>query len=240
MVERFREAWARLLTPLARRLLAWGVTPDLVTWVGTAGVVASALVFFPLGYLWIGALGVALFAFSDMVDGQMARLSKRTSAWGAFLDSSLDRVGDGAVFGGLALYFAGPGDSVLWTAVTLIALVMGQVTSYVKARAESVGLTVPGGLAARADRLLIVLAAALLAGFGVPWVLQIALCLLALATIWTVGQRMHAVYRQSQQQESHQEQSHQQPSHQQQSHQPAVEYPDHPDSSDPGAVGRDG
>lgn len=197
MLERFRAAWQRILTPVARRLLAWGAGPDLITWIGTIGAVGVAVVCFPMGWLWQGALGVAVFAFSDMLDGQMARLSGRTSTWGAFLDSSLDRVADGAVFAGIALYFAGIGDSVLFAGVTLLALVMGQVTSYVKARAESVGITVPGGIAARADRILVILAAALVAGFGVPWILQIAVCVLAVLTTVTVVQRVASVYRQT-------------------------------------------
>jgi CDP-diacylglycerol--glycerol-3-phosphate 3-phosphatidyltransferase len=195
MLERFRAAWARILTPIAAFLLRRGVGPDVVTWIGTAGVVITAAVCFPQGWLVVGSLIIGAFTFSDMVDGQMARLSGRTSPWGAFLDSSLDRVGDGAVFAGIALYFAGAGSSLAFAAVTLVALVMGQVTSYVKARAESVGLTVPGGLAARADRLLVILVAALLAGLGVPYVLEIAVVLLALATTWTVGQRVRAVHR---------------------------------------------
>ncbi len=194
MLERFREAWARILTPLARVLLRLGIGPDVVTWIGTAGVVVTAAICFPMGWLVVGSLVIGVFVFSDMVDGQMARLSGRTSTWGAFLDSSLDRLGDGAVFAGIALYFAGLRDSTAFAAVTLVALVMGQVTSYVKARAESVGLTVPGGLAARADRLVVILVAALLTGLGVPYLLEAAVVFLALATTWTVGQRMHAVF----------------------------------------------
>lgn len=195
MLERFRAAWARILTPIATLLLRLGISPDVVTWIGTAAVVLTAAICFPNGWLVVGSLVIGLLTFSDMVDGQMARLSGRTSPWGAFLDSSLDRIGDGAVFAGIALYFAGVGDSLTFAAVTLIALVMGQVTSYVKARAETIEVTVPGGLAARADRLVIVLAAALLAGLGVPYVLEVAVAFLALATTWTVGQRVHAVYR---------------------------------------------
>lgn len=194
MLERFRAAWARILTPIAKLLLRWGVTPDAVTWIGTAGVVLTAVICFPQGWLVVGSLVIGLLTFSDMVDGQMARLSGRSSRWGAFLDSSLDRVGDGAVFAGIALYFAGPGHSLVFAAVTLAALVMGQVTSYVKARAESIGVSVPGGLAARADRLVAILAAALLAGLGVPYVLEVVVALLALATTWTVGQRVRAVH----------------------------------------------
>ncbi|MDX6322769.1 MAG: CDP-diacylglycerol---glycerol-3-phosphate 3-phosphatidyltransferase, partial [Propionibacteriaceae bacterium] len=195
--ERFRVRWAKILTPIARFLLRHGVSPDLVTVIGTAGVVVGALLCFPLGWLWQGVLVVTLFVFSDMIDGQMAKMSGRASLWGAFLDSSLDRFGDAAVFGGLLLWFAGPRDSVLWAGVTLAALVVGQLTSYVKARAESLGFTCRGGLAARADRLLLILVGAMLAGLGVPYVLEIAVSALALGGVITVGQRIAQVYRQS-------------------------------------------
>jgi CDP-diacylglycerol--glycerol-3-phosphate 3-phosphatidyltransferase len=197
MLERFRVRWAKILTPIARFLLRHGVSPDLVTVIGTAGVVVGALLCFPLGWLWQGVLVVTLFVFSDMIDGQMAKMSGRASLWGAFLDSSLDRFGDAAVFGGLLLWFAGPRDSVLWAGVTLAALVVGQLTSYVKARAESLGFTCRGGLAARADRLLVILVGAMLAGLGVPYVLEIAVSALALGGVITVGQRIAQVYRQS-------------------------------------------
>jgi CDP-diacylglycerol--glycerol-3-phosphate 3-phosphatidyltransferase len=197
MLERFRVRWAKILTPIARFLLRHGVSPDLVTVIGTAGVVVGALLCFPLGWLWQGVLVVTLFVFSDMIDGQMAKMSGKASLWGAFLDSSLDRFGDAAVFGGLLLWFAGPRDSLLWAGVTLTALVVGQLTSYVKARAESLGFTCRGGLAARADRLLVILVGAMLAGLGVPYVLEIAVSALALGGAITVGQRIAQVYRQS-------------------------------------------
>jgi CDP-diacylglycerol--glycerol-3-phosphate 3-phosphatidyltransferase len=197
MLERFRARWAAILTPIARFLLASNVSPDVVTVIGTAGVVLGALVCFPQGWLWQGVLVVTLFVFSDMVDGQMAKMSGKPTAWGAFLDSTLDRFGDGAVFGGLLLWFAGPLDSVLWAGVTLAALVVGQLTSYVKARAESLGFTCSGGLAARADRLLLILLGALLAGFGVPYVLEAAVSVLAVAGLITVGQRIAQVHGQS-------------------------------------------
>ena len=88
----------------------------------------------------------------------MAKMNGTTSAWGAFLDSTLDRLGDAAVFGGILLYFAG---QPIWVAVTLVALIFGQLTSYVRARAESLGYAANGGLAARADRLLVILLGAL-------------------------------------------------------------------------------
>lgn len=196
MLERFRTRWAKILGPIARFLLARGVSPDLVTVVGTAGVVVGALICFPNGWLWQGVVVVTIFIFSDMIDGQMAKISSKASPWGAFLDSSLDRFGDGAVFGGLVLWFAVQ-DQIAWAAVTLAALVMGQLTSYVKARAESLGFTCSGGIAARADRLFIILLGTLLAGFGVPYVLPVAVSLLAVAGVVTVGQRIAQVRRQS-------------------------------------------
>ena len=109
--------------------------------------------FFPEGRLLAGVLFITAFVFSDLVDGHMARLSGRTSLFGAFLDSTLDRVGDGAIFAGLALYFAGPGDDRLYVWLSLVCLVIGAVTSYARARAESLGFTANVGIAERADRL---------------------------------------------------------------------------------------
>lgn len=196
MLERFRGAWARILTPVARLLMRWGVSPDLVTLVGTLGVMTGALVCFPQGWLWQGVVVIVIFVFSDMVDGQMAKLGGTASSWGAFLDSSLDRLGDGAVFGGILLYFVQL-DSRLWASLALAGLVFGQVTSYVKARAEALGFTVTGGLAARADRLVVILLGALLAGLGVPYVLETATALVALASLITVLQRFGQVKRQA-------------------------------------------
>lgn len=196
MLERLRGLMARLLTPPARALLRFGVTPDAVTWAGTVVVVVVALIMVPLGLLWPAALIIGAASMSDLLDGQMARLSGRTSRWGAFLDSTLDRVGDGAVFGAVVVWFA-LADDHLGAALGLVALVMGQVTSYVKARAESQGWTISGGLAARADRLFLLLLAMLLQGLGVPYALIIATGLLALASTVTVVQRMLQAHRQS-------------------------------------------
>ncbi|SDS62007.1 CDP-diacylglycerol--glycerol-3-phosphate 3-phosphatidyltransferase [Friedmanniella luteola] len=197
MLERFRGISAALLGPLVRLLLRLGVSPDLVTIAGTAGVVVAALVCFPQGWLWQGALAVTLFVLSDMLDGQMAKVSGQATSWGAFLDSTSDRLGDAAVFGGILLYFTYQQDSTLWGAVALAGLVFGQWTSYVKARAESLGFTCYGGLAARADRLVIILLGTLLAGFGVPFVLEIAVAVLAVTSMITVVQRILQVRRQA-------------------------------------------
>src|SRR4051794_36845889 len=197
MLERFRGAWAAIMTPPARFLNRHHVSPDAITILGTLGVIVGSLVCFPQGWLWPGVLVVAFFTFADMLDGQMAKISGRASRWGAFLDSSSDRLGDAAVFGGLLLYFTAVHDSLLWASVALAALALGQLTSYVKARAESLGFTCSGGLAARGDRLVVILAGAFLAGVGVPWVLEIALSFLAVASGITVVQRVVQVRRQA-------------------------------------------
>ena len=197
MLERFRAGASRLLTPIALFLNRHGVSPDLVTAVGTAVVMLAALICYPAGWLWQGSLVIAVFVLADMIDGLMAKLSGTASKWGAFLDSSLDRLGDGAIFGGLLLYFAYERDAPIWAGITLAALVMGQLTSYVRARAESLGFEANGGLAARADRILIVLLATFLEGLGVPWTLEIAMTFLAVAGLVTVAQRSRSVYRQA-------------------------------------------
>jgi len=198
MLNRFRAFWGRLFTPLSRLLLRAGVSPDAVTLVGTVGVCAGALVFFPRGQFLIGVLVVTAFVFSDMVDGTMARLSGRSSKFGAFLDSTLDRLGDAAIFGGLVMYYAGIGDSQPLAALALYCLVMGSVTSYARARAESLGMEAKVGVAERADRLVAILAMTGLAGiFNAPILIPITLAVLAVASTVTVVQRVLAVRAQA-------------------------------------------
>jgi CDP-diacylglycerol--glycerol-3-phosphate 3-phosphatidyltransferase len=191
-----RARFAPWLDKPARGLLRLGLSPDAVTVIGTAGVCAGALVFFPMGELTWGVVVITLFVFSDNIDGAMARLSGRTGKWGSFLDSTLDRLGDGAIFGGLALYFASR-DELEMVAVTLACLVLGGLVSYARARAEGLGMTANVGVAERADRLVSTLVAAFLAGLGVPYVLEVVLWALAVLSLVTVLQRMVVVYRQA-------------------------------------------
>jgi CDP-diacylglycerol--glycerol-3-phosphate 3-phosphatidyltransferase len=198
MMERFRAFWTKVISPVAHLLIRLGVSPDAVTVVGTLGVCAGALVFFPQGKLLTGVLVITAFVFSDLLDGYMARLTNRTSSFGAFLDSTLDRIGDGAIFGGLALYFAGPGDSELYLVLTLICLVMGAVTSYARARAEGLGFQAKVGIAERADRLVAILVmTGFSAIFDLPILMEVTLWALAAASTITVVQRIWVVRRQA-------------------------------------------
>lgn len=199
MLNKFARAFAtRVFTPVARMLVKAGVSPDVVTAIGTIGVCLGALWFFPRGEFLVGTLVIVAFVFSDTLDGTMARLSGRTTSWGAFLDSTLDRFGDGAVFGGLLLYFAARPDGTVSAWFALACLVFAFVTSYARSRAESLGVTKANvGIAERADRLVVVLCATGLTGlFGWPsTVITVVLAVLALASAITVAQRMVAVYR---------------------------------------------
>jgi phosphatidylinositol phosphate synthase len=181
-----------IIEPPARLLLRLHVSPDVVTVVGTLGAVATALICLPQGWFIQAVLIMLVLSMSDLLDGTMARMSGTSGPWGNFLDATLDRIADGAIFGGLALYGAFQ-DQPWVTAGAVFALVMGQVTSYAKARAEAVGATANVGIAERAERLIIVGIAAILTGFGVPYVLPAALWLLGALGLVTVAQRIWTV-----------------------------------------------
>lgn len=187
----------RLTDPVGRALIDRGVSPDTVTVLGTVGAVACSLAFLPIGWLALGAVLVTLFVLTDLIDGAMARARGHGTPFGAVLDSTCDRIVDGALFAGLAWWALTGGAEPLAGAAALVALVGGQIVSYVKARAESVGLTAEGGLVERAERLILGLVGAFLSGVGVPWALTVTLVVLALGTAVTLGQRILAVRRSS-------------------------------------------
>lgn len=199
MLNRYARAFfTKVFTPFARLLVRLGVSPDVVTVVGTLGVCFGALWFYPRGQLLVGTLVITAFVFSDTVDGVMARLSARSSTWGAYLDSTLDRVGDAAIFGGLVLWYAGDGDQTVLAGLALACLILGSVVSYAKARAEGLGMTANVGIAERADRLVVVLVVTGFVGLGLPQVvLGVVLALLAVASLVTVFQRMLTVRAQA-------------------------------------------
>ena len=199
MLNRFARAFAtRLLTPLATLFLRMGISPDIVTIVGTFGVCFGALVFYPRHQFFLGSFVIAVFAMFDTLDGTMARLSGRSTKWGAYLDSTLDRVADSAIFGGLVLWYSGSGNTPHLAALALACLILGSVVSYAKARAEGLGMTANVGIAERAERVVVVLTATALVGLGVSEVLlTVVLALLGLASLITVVQRMLEVRRQA-------------------------------------------
>ncbi|KQC39167.1 MULTISPECIES: phosphatidylinositol phosphate synthase [unclassified Frankia] len=186
----------KVLDPVSQWAARSSVSPDVVTIIGTIGVAGAALGFFTRGVFFLGTIVITLFVFSDLIDGVIARARGISSKWGAFLDSTSDRVGDSAIFGSLVVWYAGDGDSLPLVVAALVCLVAGSITSYVKARAEGLGFTCNVGFAERGERLLILLVAAGLYGLGVPYLLPAALWFLVGATSLTVVQRVVHVYRQ--------------------------------------------
>ena len=186
---------AKVLAPVVTRLAHSGVTPDMVTLTGTLGSIAAAVVLIGTGHLFWGAVAVTLFVLLDLLDGALARARGGGSLFGAVLDSTGDRASDAAIFASLAWWFSGRGDDRLLVLLALICLVLGVLTSYVKARAEGVGLSADVGIVERTERLILVLVGTGLSGLGVPYAMHVALWLLLVGSAITVGQRFVAVRR---------------------------------------------
>ena len=195
MLNSARAHVSRATDPLGRWLVQRGASPDAVTVAGTLGTVAAALWFLPRGELFAGAAVITVFVLFDMVDGAMARARGHGTRFGAVLDSTCDRVADGALFAALTWWCLGVGEERVLGLAAMTCLVAGQLISYVKARAEGAGLSADGGLVERPERLIVGLVGTGLYGLGVPYAVHVALWLLAVASLWTVGQRIVAVHR---------------------------------------------
>lgn len=187
-----RAQFERVFRPAARLLLWLGLSPSAVTVLGTVGVVVSSLWFLTRGHWVVGPLVVAVFLLADGLDGIMARESGSASRFGAFLDSTMDRLADGAVFVTIGWWCVATADHV-GAALAAGALVLGFVVSYARTRAEAEGWDASMGVFERADRLVVGLAGVLAVGLGTPrWVLWAALGVVALGSVVTIGQRINA------------------------------------------------
>jgi CDP-diacylglycerol--glycerol-3-phosphate 3-phosphatidyltransferase len=198
-----RAAVSRALVPLGTGLARAGVSPDVITVIGTLGAVAASVVLLANGYFFAGTLVVTFFVLLDIVDGAVARArggdGQGGTAFGAVLDSCSDRVADAAVFGAIAWFYALHGQRWMLLAA-LLCLGLGALTSYIRARAEAAGLSATVGIAERAERLIIVLVGTGLTGFPglhLKYVLAVALWLLVAASTITVAQRIATVYEQT-------------------------------------------
>lgn len=191
---RLKPAVTRVITPVASVALRMGITPNAVTWTGAIAVVTAALYFYPRGEFLIGTVIISVMALSDLFDGTMARISQKgSSKWGGFLDSTIDRITDSAILIGVCIFLINNNDSL--AIVVLITLVTGMLVPYIRAKAECFGIECSGGIAERAERLMISLAAIGFNGLGVPYILAVGMWLLALLGIYTVLQRMLIVKR---------------------------------------------
>ncbi len=193
-----RDGYLRGTRPLVAWCVRTGISPNLLTVLGTMCCgIAGAM--FAAGWIHAAGWTLGLTAFFDVIDGAVARASGKASVFGAFFDSTLDRVADALLFGGLAWFFAaeGPQRSMPMVAVALLALSAVQVTSYTRAKADALGVDLKGvGALERPER--ITLLAAPQAFFGLlwdGWVLRGVVILMAVSASWTVIQRVRHVAR---------------------------------------------
>jgi CDP-diacylglycerol--glycerol-3-phosphate 3-phosphatidyltransferase len=189
----------RLTDPLVRALVRGQVRPNTITTVGALVVVGSAVAFGRSAIRLGGGL-LLLSGLFDILDGQVARQGRKSTTFGAFYDSALDRIGESALFAGIALHFLRgglpPAQVTLGVMLAIAALSASLLVSYTRARAEGLGIECKVGIAARAERILVLGAPTLLLGDGLGGRLLVwIMAVLALATAITVIQRIVHVAR---------------------------------------------
>lgn len=196
-------AWAKdavraTLRPIVALAIALHLTPNTITVIGVViTLVASVLV--GSGWLLLGAAVLTAGSLLDAVDGALARAQGGGTAFGSFLDSTLDRVSEAILYIGVAGWFLFTREDPAWPVLlTLVALAGSFLVSYSRARAEGIGLTASVGLAPRTERLVLVIAGITVAGLGYELGLIGALAIIAVLTTATVVQRIWHVWRQSQ------------------------------------------
>jgi len=192
-----RRIVARVVEPIARGLLKIGLTPDAVTWIGCIASVGASVIFIAQGQFLVGGLLLGIFTLTDLFDGTMARMRGTAGPWGAFLDSTLDRISDAALFISLAYFYVFVTVEIdKWAAVfAVLALTAAFITSYARAKAESLGADCKIGIAERAERTLLTWLGLMFSGLFFDVMPQVLLVLVVLSTI-TVGQRMYFVRKQ--------------------------------------------
>lgn len=191
---RMKPAVVKLITPLCRGLLRIGITPDMMTIFGTSIVVLGSWFLLAQGRILASLIIIGLALLTDLLDGTMARISDRgASKWGNFLDSTLDRISDGAVLFGLAYYLESINDRLYVAAMA--TLVIGAIVPYTRAKAESLGIECKGGFAERTERLVMLGLAGALYLAGIDLALDFGVWLLLALSVLTVYQRMAIVWR---------------------------------------------
>jgi CDP-diacylglycerol--glycerol-3-phosphate 3-phosphatidyltransferase len=183
--------WARtqagvLLVPIARVMSRLGIHPNTITILGLL-LQAGVGVMFGLGYTTLGGWVLLVVAPIDALDGALARVLGKQSRFGAFLDSTLDRLSDAALILGLTTHYLQQRAHVE-VALLLTALVAAMMVSYTRARAEALGFPCKVGLLTRMERIILI---GVLSGLGLPTVMAWALAVLS---VFTVGQRVLHVY----------------------------------------------
>jgi CDP-diacylglycerol--glycerol-3-phosphate 3-phosphatidyltransferase len=190
--ERVRKLTNGIVTPIARAIARTGISPNALTIAGFLMHLGIAYVLAKGWFFW-GGLCILFASAFDGLDGAVARVSNRTSRFGAFLDSNLDRFSEALMYFGLLLYYMNHGTTV--NTVLVYATIIGSLmVSYARARAEGIGVECKEGLLSRFERLAILVIALILG------VVPLALWVLAILTNLTAFQRMYYVYRKTEDQ----------------------------------------
>ena len=189
--------YLRLINPVADWLVRHDVQPNTITTIGTLCSITGGIIY-GAGHIKIGGWFLGVTALFDVLDGVVARRTNRSSVFGAFYDSTLDRVADGFVLGGLAVFFAtrpGPA-SVPMVIVSILGLIGTFVTSYTRARAEALGIDAKVGLLQRPERVVLLSVPQAFFGLALNGLVLIAIITVLTITAWiTAAQRIYAVYR---------------------------------------------
>jgi len=188
--------YLRLMEPVADYLVKRRVHPNTITIFGTVATIVVG-VLYGAGYIVLGGWLMGVTALTDVLDGMVARRTGTATAFGAFLDSTLDRLSDGAVLGGLAVFYAtSPTHGSVPMVVVCIAGIIGSfLTSYTRARAESLGLDAKVGMLQRPERVVLLAAPQGLIGLALNgWVLSVIVNILTVTAWITVFQRIAYVH----------------------------------------------
>ena len=190
-----KEAGRAVLAPVVRLAIALHLTPNTITVIGLLiTIVASVMV--ANGLLLAGAAVLTAGSLLDAVDGALARAQGGGTAFGSFLDSTLDRAGEATLFIGIGGWMLTSLEAPTWPMLALMLALAGSfLVSYSHARAEGIGLAANVGLAPRTERLVIVIAGVALAGLGLSAGLIGAVIVIAALTVATVIQRIWHVWR---------------------------------------------
>ena len=192
-----KRGYLRLIDPVAEWLVRHDVQPNTITTIGTLCSVIGGIIY-GTGHIRTGGWFLGLTALFDVLDGMVARRTNQSSLFGAFYDSTLDRVADGFVLGGLAVFFSTrPGWSgTVMVAICVLALIGAFVTSYTRARAEALGIDAKVGLLQRPERVVLLSAPQAFFGLTLNGLVLIGIIVLLTITAWiTAIQRVAAVRR---------------------------------------------
>ena len=192
-----RRSVARFIDPMARSLLRLKVTPDGISWFGCGATILISATFLAQGRFLLGSILFGAFSLLDLLDGTVARMLGTSGPWGAFLDSTLDRISDSAVIIALIYFYlhANVVNAELAVVAGIISLLASLLTSYARAKAESLDAKCTVGIAERAERNIIIWVALLISGLATD-VTPYALALLAVLSSITVVQRIIFVRKQ--------------------------------------------